>query len=146
MADKKSKKGNNTKEKDSAKDLSKNVQKVLDTVEKLTVLELAELVEALEEKFGVSSLPAAAPVAAGPAPAGEPAEEKSEFNVELASFGDKKIQVIKAVRTLKPDLGLADAKKLVEGAPAVILENAPKEEAEDAKKKLEEAGATVELK
>jgi large subunit ribosomal protein L7/L12 len=130
------------------KKLSKPVKSIIDAVEKLTVLELAELVEALEDKFGVSAAPMAAAVApaANSAPAGEPAEEKTEFDVNLASFGDKKIQVIKAVRVVKPDLGLADAKKLVESAPATILEGAKKEDAEDAKKKLEEAGGTVELK
>lgn len=125
------------------------VQKILDGVEKLTVLELAELVGALEEKFGVSAAaPAAAAQTASPAGQNgeEAAEEKTEFKVELVSFGDKKIQVIKAVRTIKPDLGLADAKKLVESAPVVILENVKKEDAEEAKKKLEEAGGKVELK
>lgn len=130
--------------------LSKETQKIIDAVEKLTVLQLAELVDSLEEKFGVSAAPVASPVAAGqtgaPAANAAPAEEKTEFNVILNSFGDKKIQVIKAVRTIKSDLGLADAKKLVEGAPATILENAKKEDAEEAKKKLEEAGGSVELK
>ena len=116
-------------------------------IENMTVLEMSELVSALEEKFGVS---AAAPVAvaaapaAGGADAGE-AEEKSEFDVVLASAGDKKIQVIKAVREIT-GLGLKDAKDLVEGAPKAVKEGAPKDEAEEIKGKLEEAGATVELK
>ena len=131
--------------------LSKEVSTIIEQVEQLTVLQLAELVEALEEKFGVSATPVAAPASVAAATgggAGAAAEEetKTEFNVVLTSFGDKKIQVIKAVRTLKPDIGLADAKKLVESVPATILENAKKEEAEEAKKKLEEAGGTVELK
>ena len=114
-------------------------------------MEAADLVKQLEEKWGVS---AAAPVAAvavaggGDAGGGDGGgEAKTEFDVVLASApSDKKIPVIKAVREVKAGLGLADAKKLVEGAPATILEAAPKEEAEEAKKKLEEAGATVELK
>jgi large subunit ribosomal protein L7/L12 len=135
-----------------SENLSKHVQKIIDAVEKLTVLELPELVTSLEEKFGVSATPiAAAPVAGGSVGAGDaassqPAEEKTEFDVVLSGFGDKKIQVIKAVRTIKPDLGLSDAKKLVESAPAKILEKAKKEEAQEAKKKIEEAGGTVELK
>lgn len=139
------------KEDKETKPASKNVQAIIDAVEKLTVLELAELVEALEIKFGVSTTPPQGGVApSGPAPAqavpAQPAEEKTEFIVELKAVGEQKIQVIKAVRTIKTDLGLADAKKLVESAPAVILEKAKKKDAEEAKKKLEEAGATVELK
>jgi large subunit ribosomal protein L7/L12 len=140
------------KEKKSDNKVSGKVQKIIDAVEKLTVLELSELVTSLEEKFGVSATPiAAAPVAgasagAGDAASSEAAEEKTEFDVVLSGFGDKKIQVIKAVRTIKPDLGLSDAKKLVESAPAKILEKAKKEEAQEAKKKIEEAGGTVELK
>jgi len=116
---------------------------------KLTVLEAAELVKKLEEQWGVS---AAAPVAvAAGAATGGPAqpqeEEKTEFDVVLASVpSDKKIPTIKAVREVKPGLGLADAKKLVESAPTAVLEAVPKEEAEAAKKKLEDAGAKVELK
>ena len=116
---------------------------------KLTVLETAELVKKLEETWGVS---AAAPVVAAagvPAAGGAAAEveEKTAFDVVLASLpADKKIAVIKAVREVKAGLGLADAKKLVESAPASVLEESPKEEAEAAKKKLEEAGAKVELK
>ena len=114
----------------------------------LTVLEAAELVKELEEKWGVS---AAAPVAVAAAGGGESAdagaaEEKTEFDVVLVSDGGKKIQVIKAVRAVKTGLGLAEAKGLVEGAPTPVLEGVPKDEAEAAKAKLEEAGAAVELK
>ena len=122
---------------------------VIEFISNMTVLELSELIKELEEKFGVS---AAAPVAvaaagAGPADAGAAAEEKTEFDVVLASVpSDKKIPTIKAVREVKPGLGLADAKKLVESAPTAVLEAVPKEEAEAAKKKLEDAGAKVELK
>ncbi len=111
---------------------------------KLTILEAAELVKMLEEKWGVS---AAAPVAAaGPVAAAEPVEEKTDFDVELTDAGASKINVIKAVRAVKAGLGLADAKKLVESAPAVILEGVSKEEADKAKKELEAAGAKVTIK
>lgn len=111
---------------------------------KLTILEAADLVKMLEEKWGVS---AAAPVAAAaPAAAAEPVEEKTEFNVELTEAGANKIAVIKAVRAVKPGLGLADAKKLVESAPAIIVEGANKEDAEKAKAELEKAGAKVTIK
>ncbi|MBR5522200.1 MAG: 50S ribosomal protein L7/L12 [Akkermansia sp.] len=112
---------------------------------KLTILEAAELVKMLEEKWGVS---AAAPVAAAgaAAPAAEAAEEKTEFDVELTDAGSNKIAVIKAVRTVKPGLGLADAKKVVESAPAVVVEGASKEDAEKAKAELEKAGAKVTIK
>ena len=114
----------------------------------MTVIELSELVKALEEEFGVS---AAAPVAVAAAPAAggaaaeEAAEEKTSFDVVLTSFGDQKIQVIKVVRALT-GLGLKEAKDVVEGAPKPIKEGVNKDEAEDAKKQLEEAGASVELK
>jgi len=116
-------------------------------IEKMSVLELSELVKVLEEKFGVS---AAAPMmmAAGPAAGAEAAdavEEKSEFDIELVAAGDAKINVIKAVREITGQ-GLKDAKDLVDAAPKVIKEKAPKAEAEEIKKKLEEAGATVNLK
>jgi large subunit ribosomal protein L7/L12 len=122
-------------------------EQVVEFIENMTVLELAELVKELEEKFGVS---AAAPVAvaAGPAAgeaAGPAAEEKDEFDVVLNSAGDKKINVIKAVRAAT-GLGLKEAKDLVDGAPNTIKEAMPKAEAEELKKQLEEAGATVELK
>ena len=112
---------------------------------KLTILEAAELVKMLEEKWGVS---AAAPVAAAgaAAPAAEAAEEKTEIDVELTDARANKIAVIKAVRTVKPGLGLADAKKVVESAPAVVVEGASKEDAEKAKAELEKAGAKVTIK
>lgn len=123
---------------------------IVAAIENLTVLELAELVKALEERFGVS---AAAPVAvaAGPAPAGAPAaaappaEEQTEFDVILASVGEKKIQVIKVVRELT-GLGLKEAKDLVDGAPKPVKEKVSKQEAEQIKSKLEAEGATVEIK
>jgi large subunit ribosomal protein L7/L12 len=127
--------------------MNDKLQKIIDSVSELTVLELAELVKALEEKFGVS---AQAVTVAGPAApaenAGEPKEEQTNFNVILADAGANKIGVIKAVREVVPTLGLADAKTLVESAPKTILENANKAAAEEAKKKLEAAGAKVELK
>jgi len=110
-----------------------------------TVMEIAELVKTLEDKWGVSAAPVAVAGAAGPAAAVEQEEEQTEFTVELTSFGDKKIQVIKVVREIT-SLGLADAKKLVEEAPKPIKENVSKEEAEELKGKLEAAGATVTLK
>jgi large subunit ribosomal protein L7/L12 len=119
---------------------------MIEAIKGMTVIELSELVKALEEEFGVS---AAAPVAAAAAPAAaaveEAAEEKTSFDVVLTSFGDQKIQVIKVVRALT-GLGLKEAKDVVEGAPKAIKEGVNKDEAEDAKKQLEEAGATVELK
>ena len=125
-------------------ELSENAQKVMEMVDKMTVLELNDLVKALEEKFGVS---ASAPVAITGAVAGAtPAEEKTEFDVVLADAGANKIAVIKVVRELNQALGLVEAKTLVESAPKVLLEGAKKEAAEEAKKKLETAGAKVELK
>ncbi len=122
-----------------------NLDQIVDDLSNLTVLEAAELSKLLEEKWGVS---AAAPVAvaavASGAEAGE-VEEQTEFNVVLASFGDKKINVIKEVRAIT-GLGLKEAKELVEGVPAAVKEGVSKEEAEQIKSKLEEAGATVELK
>jgi len=118
---------------------------LIEAIETMTVLELSELVTALEDKFGVS---AAAPVAvaAGPAAGGEAAaEEQTEFNVVLTSAGDKKIQVIKAVREIT-GLGLKEAKAVVDGAPGNVKEGVSKDEAEDMKAKLEAAGASVELK
>jgi len=121
-----------------------DLEKIADELSALTVLEAAELSKLLEEKWGVS---AAAPVAAAAAPtaAAEAAEEKDEFDVILAAAGDKKINVIKEVRTIT-GLGLKEAKDLVEGAPKPVKEGVKKDEAEEMKKKLEEAGATVELK
>lgn len=123
---------------------SEKITALIEEVKALTVLELSELVHALEDEFGVS---AAAPVAvaAAAAPAAEAAAEKTEFDVVLASFGDEKIKVIKAVREIT-GLGLADAKAVVEAAPKAIKESVSKDEAEELKKKLEEAGAKVELK
>ncbi len=121
-----------------------DLEKIVGDLSKLTVIEAADLSKLLEEKWGVS---AAAPVAAVAAPvvAEEAAAEKDEFNVILASFGEKKINVIKEVRALT-GLGLKEAKDLVEAAPKAVKEGVGKEEAESAKKQLEEAGATVELK
>ena len=116
-------------------------EEILNAVAEKTVLELVELISAFEEKFNVSA--AAVAVAAGPAAAA--AEEQSEFNVELTSFGANKVAVIKAVREAT-GLGLKEAKDLVEGAPSAIKEGVTKEEAEELKKKLEEAGAEVKLK
>ncbi len=128
--------------------LPANLQKIVDEVEKLSVLELSQLVKALEDKFGVT---ASAPVAAVAAPAAgaqpaEQAEEKTEFDVILTAAGSNKIAAIKAVRELRQDLGLKEAKDLVESAPKPVLEGVKKEKAEEAKKKLEAAGAQVELK
>ena len=123
---------------------SEKITALIEEVKALTVLELSELVHALEDEYGVS---AAAPVAvaAAAAPAAEAAAEKTEFDVVLASFGDEKIKVIKAVREIT-GLGLADAKAVVEAAPKAIKEGVSKDEAEELKKKLEEVGAKVELK
>ena len=123
-----------------------NKDQILEAIENMTVLELSELVKAMEEKFGVSAAAPVAVAAAGAAPAGgAAAEEKTEFTVVLASAGDKKINVIKAVREAT-GLGLKEAKELVDGAPKPVKENIGKAEAEELKGKLEEAGATVELK
>ena len=119
-------------------------EEIMEAIENMTVLELSELVKAMEEKFGVSAAAPVAVAAVGGAAAGA-AEEKSEFTVMLTSAGDKKINVIKAVREAT-GLGLKEAKELVDGAPAAVKENVAKAEAEDLKAKLEEAGATVELK
>ena len=117
---------------------------VLNAIAEMSVMDIVELISDMEEKFGVTAaVAAAAPAAAGPAAAA--AEEKDEFDVILASFGEKKVGVIKAVREAT-GLGLKEAKDLVESAPAPIKEGANKVEAEELKKKLEEAGATVELK
>ena len=123
-----------------------DITKIAEELGKLTVLEAAELVKNLEEEWGVSAAAPAAAAAAGPAAAAEPAEEKTEFDVVLAEAGGTKIAVIKAVRGVASGLGLADAKKLVESAPAPVLEGASKDDAEAAKAALEEAGAKVELK
>ena len=122
---------------------SEKINAIVDQVAELSVLELAELVKAVEEKFGVSA--AAAVVAAGPAVEAAPVEEKTEFDVVLKSFGANKLNVIKVVRTIT-GLGLAEAKAAVEGAPTTLKEALSKDEAEEIKAKLEEAGAEVELK
>ena len=118
---------------------------ILNAIADMSVMNVVELVSAMEEKFGVSAAAVAAAPVAVAAEAGAVAEEKTEFNVVLTSFGDKKVAVIKAVRTIT-GLGLKEAKDLVESAPAPIKEGAPKAEADDLKKQLEEAGASVELK
>jgi large subunit ribosomal protein L7/L12 len=120
-------------------------KKLIEEISKLSVLEVSELVKALEEKFGVSAAPVAVAGAAAPV-AAEAAEEKTEFDVVITAAGDNKIAAIKAVREIKSDLGLVEAKELVEKAPVTILEKVKKEEAEEAKKKLETAGVKVELK
>lgn len=123
--------------------MSEKITGIIDAVKELTVLELNELVKAIEEEFGVS---AAAPVAvAAAAPGAAAAEEKSEFDVVLAEVGAEKIKVIKAVREIT-GLGLGDAKALVDGAPKTLKEAVAKDEAEEMKTKLEEVGAKVELK
>jgi large subunit ribosomal protein L7/L12 len=121
-----------------------NIDTLVEELGKLTVLEAVDLVKKLEETWGVTA--AAAVAVAGPAVAAEAVEEKTEFDVVLTDCGANKIAVIKAVREVAPGLGLADAKKLVESAPAKILEGVAKEAGETAKKKLEEAGAKIELK
>lgn len=120
-------------------------EEILETISNMSVMEVVDLISAMEEKFGVSAAAAvaAAPVAAGGEAAA--AEEKDEFDVVMASFGDNKVAVIKAVRGIT-GLGLKEAKEMVEGAPSTIKEAATKDEAEDIKKQLEEAGAKVELK
>ena len=118
---------------------------ILDLVKGLTILELADLVKALEEEFGVSAAPVAVAAGAGAAPAAAAAEEKTDFDVILANFGAKKLDVIKVVREIT-GLGLKEAKELVESAPKAIKEGATKEDAEALKAQLEAAGATVELK
>jgi large subunit ribosomal protein L7/L12 len=127
-----------------AENLSEKVQKIVDAVAELSLMEVSELVSALEEKFGVSAAPVM--MAGAAAPAAAAAEEKTEFDVVMTDGGANKIGAIKAIRALKPELGLAEAKKFVESAPQVVLAGADKDAAEAAKKTLEEAGATVELK
>ena len=119
--------------------------KLLEEIKELTILELADLVKALEEEFGVSAAPVAVAAAPGAAAPGAAAEEKTEFDVELTSFGAKKLDVIKVVREVT-GLGLKEAKELVEGAPKILKEGVSKDEAESLKKSLEEAGATVTIK
>lgn len=132
---------------EETKQLSAKLEKLAEEIKGLTALELSELASHLEDVFGVSAMPAmamaAAPVAGG---AVEEAEEKTSFNVMLSDAGANKLAVIKAVRELQPELGLMDAKKLVESAPIEVLKDAKKEDAEAAKKKIEEAGGKAELK
>lgn len=126
--------------------MSLSREEVLDAIAEMSVMDVVQLVEAMEEKFGVSAAAAvaAAPVAAAGGDAA-PAEEKDEFDIVLTAAGDKKVNVIKAVRGIT-GLGLKEAKEMVDGAPSTLKEAASKAEAEEAKKALEEAGATVELK
>ena len=132
---------------DNAK-LEGKLEKIAKDIESLTVLEVSELAKYLEEKFGVSAMamPTATAPAAGPAAPAEAVEEKSTFTVVLAASGDNKLGVIKVVREINQNLGLMEAKKLVESTPQELLKDVRKEEAEEAKKKLEAAGAKVELK
>lgn len=127
--------------------MSEKVEKLIEEIKELTVLELSEVVKALEEEFGVSAAApaavAAAPVAGGAAPAA--AEEKTEFDVIIAEAGQEKVKVIKAVKDIT-GLGLKDAKAVVDGAPKAVKEGVSKDEAEEIKAKLEEVGATVEVK
>lgn len=122
--------------------MSLSQEDIINAVAEMSVKDVVELIEAMEQKFGVS---AAAAVVAGPAAGEAAAEEQTEFDVVLAAIGDKKVNVIKAVRAIT-GLGLKDAKGMVDGAPSTIKEGASKSDAEEAKKQLEEAGATVELK
>jgi large subunit ribosomal protein L7/L12 len=142
-------KGKKTAKKPAAKDTSMSIDRIIEAVSSMTVLELSQLVKALEEKFGVT---AAAPMLAvgaglvGAGPAAAPVEEeKTEFDVILKDFGAQKIQVIRAVRELT-DLGLRESKELVEGAPNPVKQGVSKEEADQAKARLEEAGAAVEIR
>jgi large subunit ribosomal protein L7/L12 len=133
--------------KPAKKDVSKNLEEIIEKIEKLSVLELADLVHALEDRFGVTAAAPMAVTGAAPAAGGAeaPGEEQTSFDVILASAGANKIGVIKAVRELVPTLGLKEAKDLVEAAPKPVLEGVNKETANEAKAKLTEAGATVEL-
>ena len=124
---------------------NEKITQILDEIKALTILEVADLVKALEEEFGVSAAPVAVAGVAAAGAAAPAEEEKTEFDVILASFGAKKLDVIKAVRELT-GLGLKEAKDLVEGAPKTVKEGVDKATADDIKKKLEEAGATVEVK
>ena len=120
-------------------------EEILEAISEMSVIDIVDLISAMEEKFGVSAAAAVAAPVAVAAEAGAAVEEKTEFDVVLTSFGDKKVAVIKAVRTIT-GLGLKEAKDLVESAPAPVKEGAPKAEADDLQKQLEEAGASVELK
>ena len=124
---------------------SEKITAILEEVKALTILELADLVKALEEEFGVSAAPVAVAGAAVAGAAAPAAEEKTEFDVVLKGFGDKKLDVIKAIRSIT-GLGLKEAKEMVEGAPKTVKEGVSKDEAESLKKTLEDAGAEVEVK
>ena len=129
--------------------MAADLSKIVDDLSSLTVLEAAELSKLLEEKWGVSAaapMAMAMPAGGGAAAPAEAAEEQTEFTVILTSGGDKKINVIKEVRAIRTDLGLKEAKDLVDGAPQPVKENVSKQEAEEIKKKLEEAGAKVDIK
>jgi|UniRef100_A0A7C5YUD0 large subunit ribosomal protein L7/L12 len=154
MAEKKQKEAKKTKketstEKEEKKTYSEKTEKLLEVLETMTPLEIAETVKALEEKYGIT---AAAPVAVAATPTAQTqetqqaTEEKSTFDVELTAAGENKIAVIKALKEIKPELGLKEAKDIVDGAPKVIMEGVKKEVAEEAKKKLEAVGAKVTLK
>lgn len=132
---------------EKTKQVSKNLESIIESLEKLSVLELADLVKALEEKFGISAAAPMAIASAGGAPTGatEAVSEQTSFNVILTSGGANKIAAIKAVREIVPTLGLKEAKDLVEGAPKPVLEGVNKTTAEEAKQKLTAAGGTVEL-
>lgn len=135
-----------TEEKKEVK-VDAKLEKIIKDIGSLSVLELAELVKALKDKFGVEAMPMATAAAPAGAPAAAaPAEEPTSFNVVFVAAGENKINAIKAVRQINQELGLKEAKDLVESAPKVLLENADKETAQNAKKILEEAGAKVELK
>jgi large subunit ribosomal protein L7/L12 len=122
-------------------------EEILDAIANMSVMDVVDLVKQMEEKFGVSAAAPVAVAAAGAAPAGEAAaaEEKTEFNIIMTGFGEKKIEVIKVIRAIT-GLGLKEAKDMVEGVPSTVKEGISKDEAADIKKKLEEAGATVEVK
>ena len=122
-----------------------SAEEFIEAIEQMSVLELNDLVKAIQDKFGVSAMAMAAPAAAGPAVAAEPVEEKTQFDVVLTSYGEKKIDVIKIVRQLT-NLGLKEAKELVEGAPKSVKEGVNKDDAAAAKKALEDVGAKVEIK
>jgi len=133
------------KEEKKQVEVPKKFQSLVEKIEKMSVMDLAELVKILEDKFGVSAAAPAMAVAAVPGAESAPAEEKSEFDIEITETGGNKIAVIKAVRAIT-EMGLKDAKDLVDAAPKVLKEGVKKEEAEEIKKKLEEAGAKVTLK
>ena len=126
-------------------ELSKPTAEILEALEKMTIMDVVELVKAMEDKFGVSAAAMAAPAAVAAGGAGEAAEEKTEFDVVMTGFGSNKVAVIKVVRAIT-SLGLKEAKDLVESVPSPIKEGVSKDEAEDIKKQLEEAGASVEVK